>query len=208
MVETHFTLVRHGETDWNLQGMLQGHADPPLNDTGRRQAALVAARLAPLAFAACYASDLRRARETAEVILAERGGSVLHTSRLLRERGLGNWEGLTLSQVRERWPQQYQLWVQDRNTAPPGGERLEEMAQRATCYLRTLVQVHAGESILVVCHGGPIKALVCEALGVAIASSGQMWTGNCSITRVKHDRRGLVVLTMNDLCHLEGEAQP
>lgn len=207
MVETHFTLVRHGETEWNAQGILQGHGDPPLNELGRAQAARVAARLQALPFDAVVSSDLCRAMQTAEIIVATRGGGEILAEPRLRERALGRFEGMTLAQVRAAWPEDFALWARDTSSAPPGGERLDEMAKRVLACLQELAERHRGGRLLVVAHGGPIKSVVCEALATPAIMQRRMWSGNCSITRVKLGGEGLVVLTVNDLCHLGPEAE-
>src|ERR1700704_4943984 len=94
---TELLLVRHGETDWNAEGKLQGHTDRPLNDHGRRQAQALAERLAGNSIDAVYASDLSRARETAEMVGEKLGLPVL-VDPDLREKNWGNWEGLTSDQ--------------------------------------------------------------------------------------------------------------
>jgi broad specificity phosphatase PhoE len=100
---TRILLARHGETEWNRLGRWQGHADPPLNDLGRRQAEILAEQLAGDTVSAVYSSDLRRARETARIV-AERIGLPVTEDSALREIDVGSWSGLTRDEVRERFP--------------------------------------------------------------------------------------------------------
>src|SRR5437660_3083754 len=95
---TTLILARHGETDWNRDGRFQGHADPPLNNRGREQAYALADAVADERIEAVYASDLRRAHETAQIVAARKGLDVVIDPDL-RERDVGEWSGLTLPQI-------------------------------------------------------------------------------------------------------------
>ena len=101
---TTILLVRHGETDWNLERRWQGHIDRPLNDVGRAQARALADRLDSEPFAAVYSSDLARARETAEIVAAAHGLPV-HLDPRLREADVGEWSGLTADEIERRYPE-------------------------------------------------------------------------------------------------------
>lgn len=161
---TTILLARHGETDWNAEGRWQGHSDPPLNETGREQARALAERLADEPLDAIYASDLRRASETAEIV-AGRKGMTVKTLADFREINAGTWEGLTAPEIEERFPDAFPRW---RETGEPGweqGETHEAMAARAVAAARSLAERHPGERILVVCHGGPMKAILMYAEG-------------------------------------------
>ena len=144
-------LVRHGESTWVAEGRIQGRADPPLSDLGRRQAALVAARLAdpaappPLPVPAgsplgCWHSPLRRAAETARSIGDARAGLPLHADDRLREISQGEWEGLTGAEVRARYPDIRAGWRRDPvHVHAPGGESLPEAGQRAGAFAGELL---------------------------------------------------------------------
>ena len=106
---TTILLARHGETDWNREGRFQGHADPPLNETGRAQAAELAAGLAGIHLAAVYSSPLRRALETAELVAATHGVDPVPID-ALREVDVGSWQGLTRAEVGVRFPEQLSRW--------------------------------------------------------------------------------------------------
>lgn len=144
-------LVRHGETDWNREGRVQGHSDVPLNDTGRAQARALAARLAAERVDAVYASDLRRARDTACEV-ARASGHPVTTTPDLREKHFGSWEGLTRDEILSRDP--------DALSGPWGdGETRDEMADRVLHALREIAARHEGETVVVVSHGGPLRAV-------------------------------------------------
>jgi broad specificity phosphatase PhoE len=145
---TTILLARHGETDWNRDGIWQGWADPPLNETGRAQARKLAEQLRGLSFDAVYSSDLQRARETAEIVAAPHGVPV-RADPGLREIDIGAWSGLTRSQIEERFP----------NGERPDGETREQHAARVLATVERIARENAGRRILLVTHGGTMRAL-------------------------------------------------
>ena len=147
-------LVRHGETDWNLERRYQGHLDPPLNAAGRAQSEQLAEELAGEAFDAVYSSDLRRALETAEIVAARLGLAVA-TDPGLREVDLGSWAGLTRAQVIERFGK----------SPTHDGETRSEHTGRVVAAIRRITAKHPAGSVLVVTHGGSIRAIEAAALG-------------------------------------------
>jgi len=147
-VTTTILLARHGETDWNRDGRWQGWADPPLNDAGLEQARALAEELRATPFDAVYSSDLRRARETAEIV-AEPHGVPVVVDAGLREIDVGSWSGLTRAEIDERFP----------NGDRPDGETREEHRARVVAAFERLARAHGGERILVVSHGGTLRAL-------------------------------------------------
>jgi probable phosphoglycerate mutase len=159
-------LVRHGETEWNAAGRLQGLTDIPLNETGRQQARALAARFASTPLAALWSSDLRRARETAAIIAGARGAAAPSIDGELRERGFGVFEGLTREQCAEHHPEAWQAW-QASAASPPGGEALELVAprmQRALERIFATLDALVGDAAappagdaLVVSHGGAMR---------------------------------------------------
>jgi broad specificity phosphatase PhoE len=160
-------LARHGETDWNAAGRWQGHADRPLTALGRRQALELAERLASVPLDAIYSSDLRRARETAEPA-AERHGLEVRTLVALREVDVGSWAGLSRAEVAERFPQAFDRW-RGGDHGWEDGETYEAMTARVVEAVLEIARVHAGREVLVVAHGGPIRALHAVALGLEIS---------------------------------------
>ena len=123
MEATRILLVRHGETDWNATGRIQGHNDTPLNAAGRQQALRAAQRLALQPVRGLYSSDLARAYETA-MIIGEPLGLTVVTSPRLRERRYGAWEGLTAAEIQARYPEQFAMWrARSTDFAPPPKER-------------------------------------------------------------------------------------
>jgi len=152
---TEFLLVRHGETDWNRDGRLQGHADPSLNEAGRAQARELARRLNELEFDAAYTSDLRRATETAEIILAGRRTPLTREAGL-REIDVGSWSGLTRPEIEERFPGMHEH----------DGESRDAHLERVLRTVQEIARRHQGERVLIVSHGGSLRALRRHALEV------------------------------------------
>jgi broad specificity phosphatase PhoE len=149
---TTLLLVRHGETDWNAVGRLQGHTDRPLSDYGRRQARQLAEELVGEEPDAIYASDLARARETAE-IAGERLGLPVVLDADLREKDWGSWEGLT---------------AVERDRVEFVGESTETHQQRMLRALRRIAERHPGGRVLVVTHGGSMRRVQTAAMGMAM----------------------------------------
>jgi broad specificity phosphatase PhoE len=178
---TEILLARHGETDWNRENRFQGHADPPLNEVGRAQAAELAAMLADEPLAAVYSSPLRRALETAETI------SVRHelapvTLDALREVDVGSWQALTRAEVETRYPEQFRRWLAH-GQGWEDGETYEQMGERVVAALHELARRHPHERILVVTHGGPIRAALASAERISHSEARRTGPalGNCFV---------------------------
>jgi broad specificity phosphatase PhoE len=180
---TEILLARHGETDWNRESRFQGHADPPLNELGRRQAAELAGALAGEQLAAVYSSPLRRALETAEIVAAPHGLTAIPVEGL-REVDVGSWQGLTRDEVEERFPEQFRRWL-DYGQGWEDGETYEEMGTRALSALQQLAAHHAGERLVAITHGGPIRAALARAEGISHSEGRRRGPvlGNCFVAR-------------------------
>lgn len=172
MAPTTILLARHGETDWNAVGRWQGHTDRSLTERGRRQAAELADRLANVVINAVYSSDLLRAVETAEPV-AKRLGLLLQTLPELREVDVGTWAGLTRDEVAERFPEGFRRWS-EWQTGWEDGETYDEMGERVVGAILRLAGEQEGGRILVVSHGGAIRALHAAAAGIDIAAYRQL----------------------------------
>jgi broad specificity phosphatase PhoE len=163
---TTILLARHGETDWNASLRWQGHADPGLNEAGRRQAHELAARLARERLDAIYASDLVRARETAEIVAADTGLPVRALA-ALREIDVGEWSGLTTPEIERLYPD----GMHRHRAGGDGWERGEThvaMTERVIGAVTAIAAEHPSERLLLVGHGGTIRALLAHAEGVAL----------------------------------------
>jgi len=159
-------LVRHGETAWNREGRWQGHTDVALNDAGRMQAEALARRLAARGISRAHASDLARARETAEIVARLLGLGAVSVDPGLRERGFGCFEGLTREQCQEQFPE---VWANYRGLAsdpPPGGEHPDHVVLRMReATLKVASAVSPAGASLAVSHGSAIRLLVRSITG-------------------------------------------
>ncbi len=181
-------LMRHGETDWNLQKRIQGSSDIPLNAEGLRLAQAVGRALAPLHFDRCYCSPLLRARQTAELVLAGRELPIHYDARL-EEFHFGALEGKRFP-WRKRFPLSnlYRLFNHAERYRPRGGgESLSAMAQRCSSFLEEVLKPLEGqvETVLVSSHGGWLR----QALHLALGEEGNFWQRsyqpNCAVNLLR-----------------------
>lgn len=165
-MRTTLLLARHGESDWNRDRRWQGFADRPLTERGRRQGEELADRLEETELDAIYSSDLERARATAEAV-ARRKGLEVRTVRDLREVDVGSWSGLTRAEAEARFPEAYARWLRG-GEGWADGETYEQLTERVVAAIRRIAEAHDGERVLVVAHGGTIRAVHAAALGVDV----------------------------------------
>jgi broad specificity phosphatase PhoE len=165
---TTILLARHGESDWNRSHRWQGFADRPLTDLGRQQAADLAARLEETQLDAVYSSDLQRARETAEIVARSKGLDI-HSTPDLREVDVGSWSGLTRAEAEAQFPEGYTRWLRG-GEGWDDGETYEQMSERVVAAVQRIAALHDGGRVLVVGHGGSIRAVHASALGLDVHS--------------------------------------
>ncbi len=179
---TTIYFVRHGQSEANLTKCFAGHLDLPLTDLGRQQAECTADFLADKPLSAVYSSDLARAYDTA-VTVADRHGLTVKTDRELREILAGEWEGRSFDELNER-DVAYRHWVEDIGTAAcTNGESVAQMYTRVRGAVERIVAKHPNESVCVVCHATPIRALTCVLSGVLLARMRTVpWASNASVT--------------------------
>jgi broad specificity phosphatase PhoE len=159
-------LARHGETDWNRAERWQGHTDIELNDVGRAQARALAERLRGRGITRIHASDLRRARETADIVAATLGVGSVVVDRGLRERSFGLFEGLTRLECEQLHAAHWASYRSAARRMPPGAEAQGELVARMRDAIARAVAAATDGAVLVVSHGGAIRALVAHATGV------------------------------------------
>ena len=163
---TTIFLARHGESDWNVEKRFQGHKDRPLTERGREQAHALADLVASEEIDAVYTSPLSRARETAEIVAVRAGLEPVALAEL-REVDTGSWSGLSRADVEGRFPEGYIRW-RSGGSGWEDGETYEEMAERVIGALRTIAEGHPDGRVLIISHGGPIRAIHAAAEGLAI----------------------------------------
>ena len=196
-------LVRHGETKLNSSQRYWGRTDVELSAVGVRQAECLRQRLAAETIDAVYASDLKRATATAEIIIAPRGLSVVPCPEL-REIDFGQVEGLTYEEVIARHPEVARLWA-ERNPNPeyPGGESRDHFDQRVARFIDRLEGHSDDDTLLVVAHSGVLRTLMCLLLGVDKKFRWQIRCELASLNILETHDQGAVLMLLNDICHLE-----
>ncbi len=197
-------LIRHGETDWNVTLQYQGQAQTPLNANGVAQARRVAHRLRHAGAVALYSSDLARAWQTAEII-----GELLNLEPVsmpeLREIDVGQWEGLTPEELYRRFPEHMEAYERDpARTVRLGGESYLQLQARGLAALQQIERNHlADQTIIVVSHGGTIRAILCHVIGLDLGNFGRLWLDNGSISELRYNAAGWRLTGLNDRSHLE-----
>jgi len=209
---TRLLLVRHAQTDWNADGRFMGQKDIELSALGLRQAEAVGRRLARERPQAIYASDLKRAWQTAEQIhhaIAESCAPdpppPLLPEPAWREMSFGDWEGLDYQQITTEHPEALKAWETDYlHYAPPGGENVAQMLERIFSAHAQIIERHSEASVILVAHGGTLQALLAHLLGLPLDRMWQIHMSNTGISEVGLHPAGAVLNLFNDTCHLEG----
>ena len=196
-------LVRHGETPWNLDGRLQGSTDVDLSEKGREQARLIGRRLSTTAIDLAYSSNQSRARETAEIILEGRDVP-LHAIPELRERSHGVFEGLTVKERRQRYPDLFAAsLLNNLDFAPTGGETFRQTNQRMAAWAQDFRDAHLDSTVLVVGHGGTLRAAILGWLDLPDHTTFRFIMANCSLSIIDTYPDNAVLRLYNDTSHLE-----
>lgn len=199
-------LARHGTTAWNREHRYQGTTDVPLSDLGRTEARALGARLAAVEIDAAVASGLRRAQETATLILEARcdgDAAPLRVDARLNELHFGALEGLTWAEGERRFPTESAAWLaSDPDASFPGGESPVAATERVGAFLADLRTRHPHGTVLVVSHGGPLRLLLCHLLGLGPRGFWRFDLAPASLSRVHFYGDSPVVNLLNDTCHL------
>lgn len=162
---THLYLIRHGQTDWNIERRWQGQADVPLNAKGRQQAAQTAVALADVGLSTIYSSDLSRAYDTA-CALAGTTGLPVYVDQRLREINQGEWQGLLVTEIQARYGEAfYERRKNPLTVAPPGGETVFQVKERVVQAIEDIISQHPRERVAVVSHGFALAVIQTHYLG-------------------------------------------
>ena len=202
MERTQVIIVRHGQTQWNLKLIRQGHLDSPLTEKGIAQAQALAQRLAQEEFTALYSSDLGRAVQTAQIIAAVTGHQIVTDTRL-RERNLGIFQGLNGDEIKEKFPEEYRF---HRSLGPdyviPRGESVKQQVERNIVCLCEIAAKHAGEAILVVTHGGVLSGLFRHTFSIPFSAARRFEFMNASLNVFNYENGSWFLQTWGDVSHL------
>lgn len=197
-------IARHGATQHNLEGRLTGQIDAPLSALGERQAVALARRLATWRFDAIIASDLMRARTTAEAVATHHRMPVLLDVDL-REIDMGDWAGRPYAEWTDEERLRFHAMECDPtgNVSAPGGESFAMLADRVERALQRARERYADETVLWVTHGGVISALLVRALGLEFHRRHQFRRANCALFELRYEGERIIIARMNDTNHLE-----
>ena len=199
---TQLCIVRHGETDWNVEKRIQGHTDIPLNETGRAQALAMAFNAAHHRFSAIYSSDLRRALETAHYI-AEREGHEVRPLPKLRERNYGMLQGLTAAEALMRYPEVHARYIaRDPDYDFETGEDMHAFTARVMDGFRWIVRHHEGQTVLATAHAGVLDILYRKSTGRPLHTPRDFKIPNCALNWFHVDAHGWHLKRWADHHHL------
>ena len=200
---TSITLIRHGETEWNLSGRWQGHADSPLSPCGLSQAKALGERILGEKFDFYFSSDLGRAMHTSKLVGGP-SGMIAESNSGFRERDLGVLEGLNTKEMEQSQPGAYKSF---RNDGPdfqvPNGESFRQFYDRCANAIEELAQKYRGGRIAVVTHGGVLGAIFRYVLNIPLEAERNFVLLNCSINRIEKKESGWHLISWGDVAHLK-----
>ena len=201
---TELILIRHGETDWNVQGRFQGQIDVPLNALGQRQAQRMAERMARERVDVLYCSDLLRTRQTAEPA-AQKLQLQAAPDAGLREQHFGILEGLSFDEVQARHPRQLADWLlYDPDYALPEGESVRSFHARVVGAVQALAARHAGQTLAVVTHGGVLDMVFRTVHGLPLQGQRTCPIPNAGLNRLRVQGERIEIVSWADDAHLAG----
>lgn len=198
-------LIRHGETFWNCESKTQGCTNVGLSEKGILQGKLLAEKLKKTndVFKKIFTSDLDRCHLTAKLIDKElQAGVEIDTG--LREMSFGDWEGLTIDEIKRQHSKEYIRWRNDPCDAKiPRGEDLKAVQNRCLDSVKSISDIYSHGSIIIVSHGVAIKTIILGLLGLDLSRFYSLTISNASINKIEFRDYGPVITNLNDSCHLE-----
>lgn len=198
-------LIRHGQTDWNLEGKIQGRHDISLNETGRRQAELLAEGMKKRPVVQIFSSRQKRAYETAKAIGKSQNVGVTVIDGL-EEVEFGEWEGMTWDEISRKYPKEFEIWCSEpAKITPPGGESRPQIYDRVKRALKEVVSLAQGD-VAVISHGASLAYIVSSMLEKELGDHDEIIVKNVSISTVAYDEKTgkYTMLDANDVSHLQG----
>ena len=199
---TEIVLVRHGETDWNVEEVFRGRIDIELNETGMKQAELLAGYLKDLRIAAIYSSPLKRAQKTAEMIASYHNLDVEIAPGLI-DFDFGKWQGLSHQAVKDRYKEPYAEWIKNPHRVKmPAGESLDDVRRRATSVVDSVVARYEGTAVLV-SHRVVNKVLICALLGLDNSHFWNIRQDTGGITTFTYQNERFILTKHNDTSFLK-----
>ena len=200
---TRIYLVRHGTTDWNKEEVFRGRVDCKLNETGQAEANALAAYFQDVPIDVIYSSPLSRAVETAQAIAGPRNLPVIPEPAFI-DIDFGQWHGLPLKEVKEKYPELYRLWRERPEVITfPGGENLAQVRSRTFEAFQRVVQKNLEKTVLIVAHRVVTKVLICALLGLDDAHFWQIKQDTTAVNAFEYVRGVFITSLINDTCHLK-----
>jgi len=198
---TQIILVRHGETEWNVKEVFRGRIDIELNETGVKQAELLAEHLSKIKINAIYSSPLRRALTTAEKIAGYHKVDVVTTPGLM-DLDFGEWQGLPHQEVRDRYKELYARWTHRPDLIRmPAGESLDEVRKRTISVVDGVIAKYEG-SVVLVSHRVVNKVLICALLGLDNSHFWNIEQATCGLTIFTYENERFILTRHNDTSYL------
>jgi len=207
VAEVRLVLIRHGETEWNRAGRIQGyHADSALTNTGREQVRALALRLAREGIDALYSSDAGRTRETAEPIAAATRSPIVF-DKALRERNYGAFEGYSFSEIETTFAAEYAVFrTRDPHYVPPQGESAAQFRDRIVAALEAIAAGANGRRVAVVTHGGVLGIMYRHAMNIPLDTKRGYSLANASLNHFRFAAGRWVLDAWGDIAHLPSES--
>jgi 2,3-bisphosphoglycerate-dependent phosphoglycerate mutase len=200
---TELYLIRHGETEWNIENRFQGQLDSPLSENGIRQAERLGEALSSVHFDALYSSDLGRAMHTARLLNQSLHLEAIHTDQLLRERNFGILHGLTRDEVAKQYPElSNRIWGGKAEEGIPEGESRADVHRRGVAFLDKLTASARGKRILVVSHGGIVNTIIREVLQIPMDAPRRFKLPNTGLNILILEKGSWYLRSMGTLSHL------
>jgi probable phosphoglycerate mutase len=204
---TTIIAVRHGETAWNVEGRWQGHFNSPLTDKGKAQAEALGEGLDKIDFSHLYSSDLGRTMETATPIAMKKGLKISQDPRL-RERGLGIFEGMTMRDIENKYPDEYQFLIKrDPAYVIPKGESILQFYERNLSFLHEIANKNRGKTVVVVTHGGVLGNFIRYILHIPLPAPSRYSIKNASVSVFNSLNGDWKLETWGDVSHLSALAE-
>ena len=195
-------IIRHAESEWNPVGRYQGLLDPDLTERGIQQAKALGRELRREGISHLYTSPLARTRHTAEIVSTFIGTKPVEDRRVI-EIDHGKWSGLLVDEVREKFGDEFEIWMNSPQDASfEGGESLKDVLARVGEFIEYVRQRHRGETVGVVSHTVPIRCMICYILGIDLSRFWSFGCDNASYSVVYFEESRNVLQRLNITCHL------
>ncbi|MFQ6122404.1 MAG: histidine phosphatase family protein [Dehalococcoidales bacterium] len=199
---TEIILVRHGETEWNVANIFRGRTDVGLNETGLRQAKLLAEYLSNVKIEAVYSSPLKRALKTAEIIASHHKLDV-DIAPDLTDFNFGKWQGLYQQEVKDKYKELYAEWINHpEQVKMPDGESLDDVRKRAVPLVAKVIAKYGG-TVVLISHRVVNKVLICALLGLDNSHFWNIKLDTCGITTFTYEKERFILTKHNDTSYLK-----